>query len=156
MIYDFKILIRGIRRDKILSVLIIAGLSLAFCVAIPLICNIKYHLSYDRFHPESDDIFNVYINETYHSTNDVYGELPLAFGEHFKNLFPEVENMVRTKDGSDVLISVDNTMGWKENVLWTDPSFVDVFYLKLLIGNRNSFLEYPNEIYKNKDGPTGI
>jgi putative ABC transport system permease protein len=147
MIHDFKILIRGIRRDKILSVLIIAGLSLAFCVAIPLICNIKYHLSYDRFHPESDDIFNIYINETYHSTNDVYGELPLAFGEHFKNLFPEVENMVRTKDGSDVLISVDNTMGWKENVLWTDPSFVDVFYLKLLIGNRNSFLEYPNEIY---------
>ena len=89
--YDLKILIRGIRRDKILSALIIAGLSLAFCVAIPLACNIKYHQSFDRFHPDAEMIYNVYIDETYHGTNDIYGELPLAFGDHFKKLFPEVE-----------------------------------------------------------------
>jgi putative ABC transport system permease protein len=147
MMHDFKILSRGIRRDKILSALIIAGLSLAFCVAIPLACNIKYHQSFDRFHPDAERIYNVYIDETYHGTNDIYGELPLAFGEHFKKLFPEVENMVRTKDASDVLISVDNSQGWKENVLWADPSFIDIFYLKLLVGKRDSFFESPDEIF---------
>jgi putative ABC transport system permease protein len=145
--YDLKILIRGIRRDKILSALIIAGLSLAFCVAIPLACNIKYHQSFDRFHPDAERINNVYIDETYHGTNDIYGELPLAFGDHFKKLFPEVENMVRTKFASDVLISVDNSQGWKENVLWADPSFIDIFYLKLLVGNRDTFFKSPDETF---------
>ncbi|HUX58408.1 MAG TPA: hypothetical protein VMV77_15665 [Bacteroidales bacterium] len=145
--HDFKIILRGIRNDKILSILIIAGLSLAFCVAIPLVCNIKYHRSYDRFHPNSESIYNVYIDETYHGTKDIYGELPLAFGESFKELFPEIENMVRTKDRSDVLISVDNKQGWKEDVLWTDPSLKDIFHLELLVGDRNSFLDSPNEVF---------
>ncbi len=147
MIHDFKILIRRIRSEKNLSILTLAGLTLAFSVTIPLACNIKYHKSFDSYHPDSDRIFNVYIDETYHGTNDVYSELPLAFGEYIQELYPEVENIVRTKDVSDVLVTRDNTEGWKEDVLWADPSFKNVFYLNLLAGSKETFLESPNEIY---------
>ncbi len=145
MIHDFKIQLRGIRRDKTLSILIIAGLTLAFCVAIPLVCNIEYHESFDSFHPDYERIYNVYINEIYHGTRDIYGELPLAFGESIKELYPEVETMVRTKDQSGVLISVDNTQAWKENVLWADPSFRDLFYIDLIVGDKTSLLENPDD-----------
>ena len=146
MMYDFKILLRGIRRDKTLSILIIAGLTLAFCVAIPLVCNIKYHKSFDSFHPDYERIYNVYINEIYHGTRDIYGELPLAFGESIKELYPEVETMVRTKDQSGVLISVDNTQVWKEDVLWADPSFRELFYIDLIVGDKASLLDNPNDV----------
>jgi putative ABC transport system permease protein len=147
MLYDLKITLRKIIKDKTFSVLIIAGLSLAFCIAIPLICNVAFNRSFDRFHQNSERIYNVYMNEIYHGTKDTYGELPLAFGETIRQLFPEVEAMTRTKDGSEVLISIDNENSWKEDVLWTDPSFTDIFYLDLLAGDRRSFLTKPNEAY---------
>jgi putative ABC transport system permease protein len=144
---DFKILLRGIRNNKTISILILTGLSLAFCVAIPLVCTITYHNSFDRFHPNRERIYNVYIDEIYHGTKDTYGELPLAFGKYIQESFPEVERMVRTKDASEVLISKDKTQTWKEDVLWVDPSFKDVFYLELLDGDKDSFLKSPNEAY---------
>jgi len=144
---DFKILLRGIRNNKTTSILILAGLSLAFCVGIPLVCTITYHNSFDRFHPNPERIYNVYVDEIYHGTKDTYGELPLAFGKYIRESFPEVESMVRTKDASEVLIAKDKTQAWKEDVLWVDPSFKDVFYIELLDGDRDSFLKAPNETY---------
>jgi putative ABC transport system permease protein len=144
---DIKILLRGIWNNKTISILILAGLSLAFCVAIPLVCTISYHNSFDRFHPDSDRLFNVYIDEIYHGTKDTYGELPLAFGEYIQELFPEVESMVRTKDASDVLVSKDKNLMWKEDVLWVDPSFKNIFYLNLLAGDFKTFLSTSNETY---------
>jgi putative ABC transport system permease protein len=146
MFLIIKTILRRIRNEKAISFLSLAGLSLAFCVAIPLICNIEFNRSFDRFYPDYKRIYNVYVNETYHGTNDVYGELPLAFGENIEGLFPEVEEMVRTKDQSGVLVSVDNTQGWKEDVLWADPSVKDLFYINLLTGDKSSFLLNPNEI----------
>ena len=146
MFLVIKTILRGIRNDKTISFLSLAGLSLAFCITIPLVCNIKFHKSFDRFHPDYDRVYNVYINEVYHGTRDIYGELPLEFGEKIKELYPEVEGMVRTKDQSDVLVSVDNTQAWKEDVLWVDPSFKDIFYLKLMTGDKASFLTNPDEI----------
>jgi len=146
MFLVIKTILRGIRNDKTISFLSLAGLSLAFCITIPLVCNIKFHKSFDRFHPDYDRVYNVYINEVYHGTRDIYGELPLEFGEKIKELYPEVEGMVRTKDQSDVLVSVDNSQAWKEDVLWVDPSFKDIFYLKLMTGDKASFLTNPDEI----------
>jgi putative ABC transport system permease protein len=141
---------RKIRNDKALSFLKLAGLVLAFCVTIPLVCNIAFNESFDRFHPGSGNIYNVYIDENYRGTKDVYGECPLAVGAYLKDLYPEVEGMVRTKDNSDVLISKNNGNTFKEDVLWTDPSFTDVFYLDLISGNKTTFLKQSNEIYISK------
>jgi len=147
MFQVIKTILRRIRNDKKMSLLSLAGLFLAFCVTIPLVCNIKFHRSFDSFHPDDNRIYNVYINEVYHGTRDIYGELPLAFGEKIQELFPEVEGMVRTKDQSGVLVSLDNTQAWKEDVLWVDPSFKDIFYLNILAGDRTNFLINPDEIY---------
>ena len=147
MLNDLKIISRKIRNDKIFSLLILSGLSLAFCVGIPLVCNIKFHESFDRFHRDHERIYNVYIDEIYQGTEDIYGELPLGFGEYIQELFPEVESMVRTKDASEVLISTGKSDTWKEDVLWIDPSFKDIFHLELLAGNKSTFLNRPHEVY---------
>ena len=88
MLYDLKITLRKIRKNRAFSVLNVAGLSLAFCVAIPLACNVAFNRSFDRFHQDSERIYNVYMDEVYHGTKDVYSELPLAFGEISQQLFP--------------------------------------------------------------------
>jgi len=150
MIKNLKIVFRKIRNDRTLSILKLAGLVLAFSITIPLVCSVTYQESFDRFHPNSEKIYNVYIDETYHGTKDIYGECPLALGQYLEDLFPEVESMVRTKDNSDVLISRDNSNTFKEDVLWTDPSFTDVFYLNLFSGNKKSFLTQSNEVYISK------
>ncbi len=144
---NLKIILRKISNDKTLSILKLAGLLLAFCITIPLVSNIVYQKSFDRFHPDSDRIYNVYINETYRGTKDVYGECPLAVATYLKDLFPEVENTVRTKSKSDVTVSEDNKTTFEEDVIWTDPSFIDVFSLDLISGNKASFLNQSGEVY---------
>jgi putative ABC transport system permease protein len=144
---NIKIVLRKIRNDKTLSVLKLAGLVLAFCVTIPLVCNITYQKSFDRFHEGSERIYNVYVDETYRGTRDIYGECPLAVGAYLKDLFPEVENTVRTKSKSDVAVSEDNKTIFKEDVIWTDPSFINVFSLDLISGNKTSFLNHSAEVY---------
>ena len=144
---ELKIIWRLIKNDRALSILKVAGLFLAFGVTIPLVSYVAYQKSFDRFHPGNDRILNVYIDETYQGTKDVYGECPLAIGQYLKDLFPEVESMVRTKDKSDVLISKENGDTFKESVLYTDPSFVNVFYLKVISGDKASFLQHPGEVY---------
>ena len=144
---NLKIVLRKIKNDKALSILKLAGLVLSFSITILLVCSMTFQESFDRFHPDSEKIFNVYIDETYHGTKDIYGECPLAVGQYLMDLFPEVESMVRTKDNSDVLISSDDGNTFKEDVLYTDPSFVDVFYLKLIAGSKTSFLKQPKEVY---------
>ncbi len=138
---------RKIRNDKSISLLKLASLILAFCVSVLLVLNIAFNESFDRFHPGSAKIYNVYIDENYRGTKDIYGECPLAIGAYLKELYPEVESMVRTKDNSDVLISKENGNTFKEDVLWTDPSFTDVFSLDLIAGEKTTFLNRPNEIY---------
>ena len=150
MVRSLNIVFRKIKNDRSLSVLKLAGLVLAFCVTILLICNVTYQKSFDRFHKGSERIYNVYIDETYRGTKDIYGECPLAVGAYLKDLFPEVESMARTQDNSDVIISKENGNAFKENVLWTDPSFTDVFSLDLISGNKASFLTQSGEIYITK------
>ncbi len=143
----FKIVFRKIKNDKSLSILKLAGLVLAFSVAILLVCNVAYQRSFDKFHKDSGRIYNVYIDEVYRGTKDIYGECPLAVGAYLKDLFPEVESMARTKDNSDVVIAKENGNAFKEDVLWTDPSFIDIFSLDLLSGDKASFLVQPGRIY---------
>jgi putative ABC transport system permease protein len=147
MAKNIKIVFRKVRNDKTLSVLKLAGLVLAFLVTIFLVCNITYHRSFDRFHEDSERIYNVYIDETYRGTKDVYGECPLAVGTYLKDLFSEVESSVRTKSKSDVSISEDNKTTFKEDVIWTDASFINVFELELISGSKTSFLEHSAEVY---------
>jgi putative ABC transport system permease protein len=116
------------------------GLSLVFCVTIPLACNVKYHKSFDKFHPDYERIYNVYINEVYRGTRDIYGELPLVVGEYLQRLFPEIEGMVRIKDRADNIVSTGEGDNWKEDVLWADPSFGNVFQIDLLSGNKSKLL----------------
>lgn len=120
---NIKIVWRKFRNEKKLSLLKLSGLVLAFCVTIPMVCNIAYQKSFDRFHADSDRIYNVYINEVYRGTADVYGECPLAVGAYLSDLYPEVESMARTKNKSDVVISDGYDKAFNEEAIWTDPSF---------------------------------
>jgi putative ABC transport system permease protein len=147
MIYELKIILRRIFRNGRISALIIAGLSLAFVIAIPLTCNMSFHWSFDRFHKDAGRIYAVYMDEVYHGTRDRYAELPLVFGEIIRQLFPEAEQMTRTKDESDVLFVLDDDNAWKEDVLWVDHAFKDIFTLELLAGDTASFLSQPNEVF---------
>ncbi len=144
---NIKIVWRKIRNEKALPSLKIAGLILAFAITIPMVCNITYQKSFDRFNSDSDRIYNVYIDEIYRGTSDIYGECPLAIGAYLKDLYPEVESTTRTKNKSDVVISDGYENAVKEDILFTEHSFIDVFSLDFISGDKRSFLNQNNEAY---------
>ncbi len=147
MTNNIKIVFRKIKNEKSLSLLKIAGLLLAFCICIPMICNIAFQKSFDCFHSNSDRIYNVYIDEIYRGTSDIYGECPLAIGTYLKDLYPEVESMARTITKSNIIISDGYNKTFKEDVIWTEHSFFDVFSLDIISGDKRSFLIQNDEVY---------
>ncbi len=144
---ELKFVLRKIRSDKTFSSLIILSLVIAFCVAIPLVCKVTYHRSFDKFHPAYNRISNVYIHEVYRGDQDTYSELPLVVGEYLQKLFPEIEDMVRIKDHSDDIITAGADDYWKEDVIWTKPSFASVFSIDLQACNKRTFLSTNDGAY---------
>ena len=99
-----KELIKKITEQKLLSLIILGGLSIAFVLAISIFIHTWNELTFDNFQPDADNIQMVYIDELSHGTRDVYNECPPAVGYLLKELYPEVENSVWTKLQTEVLI----------------------------------------------------
>ncbi len=56
----FKTAWRNLFRNKVLSLINIAGLALGMAGAVLLIMNIQYELSIDQFHAKKDHIYEAY------------------------------------------------------------------------------------------------
>jgi putative ABC transport system permease protein len=60
--------------------------------------------------------------------------------------FPEVENAVRFREAGSVKVSVGATVFREKKVIYSDPSFFDVFLVPLLKGDRKTVLQAPQTV----------
>src|SRR5215510_2936739 len=97
----FKIALRNLGRQKVLSFINISGLSIGLaCFALFLLYAVN-EFSFDRFHANGKNIYRVYrwtdgMNGE-EPEGDVY--LPSPLGPAMKAEFPDVSNYARIRDG---------------------------------------------------------
>ena len=97
----FKIALRNLGRQKILSFINISGLSIGLaCFSLFLLYAVN-EFSFDRFHKNSDNIYRVYrwtnAMDGHEAEGDVY--MPSPLGPTMKADLPDVANYVRLRDG---------------------------------------------------------
>lgn len=163
-----KIAGRNLLRNKVYTSINVLGLSLSIACAVLIFSLLKYHLSFDNFHPDSARIYR-FVTEKHRETVDLDRSTPAPLGKTFRDDYTFGEKVARICTFEDVLISIKSGNDQKrfkeeEGLAFTEPSFFEIFNFPLLQGNPKTFLQNPNsailtqemaEKYFGKENPIG-
>ena len=136
LIHYFKIALRNLKRQKVLSLINILGLSIGLaCFSLFLLYAVN-EFSFDRFHKNADNIYCVYrwteAMNGQEAKGDIY--MPSPLGSALKTDIPDVKEFVRFREGwGEDFIKVDDQVSTMP-VAYADPSFFSVFTFPLKYG----------------------
>jgi putative ABC transport system permease protein len=145
MIKSFIVLaVRNLLRNRTTSIINILGFSLGITCCLIIYFKVKYELSFDRYHTNSENTFRV-VRQTkglglnlspgeWEYRDGVYGALP----EEIKKGIPEVKEITSLMYLKDLLVKVPNNKAPKgielfkleEGAAFAEPSFFRIFDFK--------------------------
>jgi len=90
---NLKITLRHVIKDKMFSVINIAGLAIGIAACLLLISWIKYELSFDKFHENRHNLYKI-ITKNVFSSGEIshFGQTPMLLAEHLRENIPEVKD----------------------------------------------------------------
>ena len=142
-----KIAFRNLLRNKLFSVLNIMGLVIGMVACLLILQYVRFEMSYDTSFKNADNIFRI--------SNDDYQEGRLAqrsstsyinIGRMMINDFPEVQKQTSIRRFRASTMSYKQNSFKEKELYLVDPSFLDVFSLRLLKGDRAKALSQPLSI----------
>jgi len=146
----FKIGLRKIKRQKLYSIINIAGLALGLACCAVIILYVTNELSYDTFHKDADRIYRVAVHRI-----NIVGEFqfvatPAPLGPELIRNYPQVEQAVRVvppyENASHVLV-VQGEKRYFENRIWfADEDIFGLFHMPFIQGSPQTALSHPNTV----------
>lgn len=143
----FKTAWRNLRKNKMFSVINIAGLAIGMAACLLILQYVSFEMSYDRFNKNAADIYRV-TNDRYQKGKLVqHGTITYsAVGKAMQDDYPEVIAHTRVEPfNSQVLGYGDKKIG-DQKVLAVDNSFLTMFSYPFVAGDATHGLEAPNTI----------
>lgn len=135
---------RNMAKRKFFSFINAFGLSIgiAFCMLIYLF--IEDEKSFDQFHENKDRIFRMESkmldlwNPESKDTYNYHGHLQTPIAGVLKEEVPQVEYVTRI-DQNQAIVSANDKV-FREDIIYTDPDFFQMFSFPVVAGNRNELL----------------
>jgi putative ABC transport system permease protein len=140
--HHFKIAIRSLRRQKVLSFINVLGLSIGLACFILFLLYSVNEFNFDRFHKQADNIYRVYrwteAMQGEPAEGDIY--LPMPLGPALKQDFPDVQEFVRMQEAwGESYARIEGKVS-RVNFSFADPQFFSVFDFKFKSGNPRTAL----------------
>lgn len=143
----FKIAFRIIKRHKGFSLINILGLAIGMGSCLLIFMYVQDELSYDRYNKYADRIYRVGTHLKMQSREMSVASVCAPMAKALVDEFPEIENAVRFREGSSSYLFKVGDKGFREErVVFSEPSFFDIFSIPLLKGNPDTALESPNTL----------
>lgn len=141
------IAIRNLLKNKITSVIKIAGLAIGLSAVFLIYIYVSFEHSYDKYHENGDRIYRV----AYHLKRAADGEWDNAktgnnLASMLQNSFPEIESTSRVTYCDDVNILHQNRNYKEQKFLFADPSVLTMFSFPMKQGDRNTALNDHNSV----------
>jgi len=142
-----KIAFRNLRRQKGYAFINIAGLSLGLACCMLIGLYVRDELTYDHFHEAADRTFLVQAQTKLEASGQTLSSNPPpSVNALLVNTAPEVERAVSVYDPERVVVSLNDAPFYEEGLLYTEPSFFEVFDFPLLRGNASTALAQPGSV----------
>ncbi len=143
---------RNIRRNKVTSIINIAGLSIGMVCVILIMLFVQDELGYDQFIKDADHIFQVNMASTDNGAEtNAGGNTAPAVGPTLVSMYPEIESYIRIYRPGDVMVSYEENnkienFFTEKRVMAVDSNFLQVFNYSLLEGNATDCFQKPNSL----------
>lgn len=140
---------RHIKRQKIYSIINIAGLALGITFFILIMLYIQFELSFDRHNPNAQLIYRVAKElppgHTHGGKTEMVNTTP-SLAPALMAEYPEVKSAARLCRRRNVLITFDRNHYLEEEIFFADPQVFDIFSISLVAGNPRTALTGPFSI----------
>lgn len=145
----FKIAVRNLTRNKVFSVINIAGLSLGLTCCMLIVLYTKDEVSFDRFQEHKDQLYRVMVTSKDEHETRTFGSTNAIHGPTFKQDIPEIREVIRAQTNSFVVKKGNEVL--KEDILFADAPFFSVFSMPLLSGDPKTVLSDIHSIVLSED-----
>ena len=138
--------LRILKRQRLYAFINITGLAVGLACCILIFLWIKFELSYDRFHENRDDLYQVTSKIPLPDGDLLYfTNTPGALAQALKTERPEVRNVSRLVDKVEMMLGTKD-LRFLEEVRFVDPAFLEMFTLEFIEGNPKTALDQPASI----------
>ena len=141
-----KIVLRNTNKYKGYSFINIAGLAVGLACCILIALWIDFELSYDRFHQNSDDLYQIITEQTLpNGGRRFFSNTPGALAHTLLAERPEIRNVSRSNDWGEIMLGIAEQR-FLEKVRFVDPAFLEMFSVEFIKGNPKTALSQPDSI----------
>ncbi len=137
--------LRNIRRNVIYSFINIFGLAVGIACCILITLWVRHELSFDEFHANKNNIYQVWINAHFDGKIGSWTSLPLPAAGGIRERDSHIKYAVTTDWGTDHLLAIGETRFNKKAFYVTDE-FLLMFTFPLLQGQPEQVLKDPQSI----------
>lgn len=128
-----KTALRILRKNKGFSLLNLVGLSLGMACAVLILFWVHDEMSYNKFHRNYNNLYQVIENQTYEGKTYTFSALPGPFAPAIKAELPEIQYASRSDWGSKELFTLGDKSIY-ETGYHVDPDFLKMFSFDLKKG----------------------
>ncbi len=143
--FGLVLALRNLKKNKIPTILKIAGVFLGISLALILFLYVEHERSIDHFYPNFTSIYRV--SNSYNSPNDPGWSgptvAPPVAGVIVQN-FPQVESYTRVFPDNEMVFSFEDKSFEEDKVYYVDSTFFKVFEIPLVAGNPEECLKVRN------------
>jgi ABC-type antimicrobial peptide transport system permease subunit len=134
-----KIAFRNLWRSKGFSFINITGLAMGMATAVLILLWIYNEVSYDRFHKNGPNLYQVWNRGVYDAKLQCWSSTPKILGPSLKLEFPEISEISRGYFRWFVTVAGDKKIS--SSAMITDPAFLKMFSFPLVKGNPETALD---------------
>lgn len=125
----------------------IFGLTIGITSFLLILVIIRYELSFDRFHKDSELIYRINNELQLSNGNYKYPTCTPALPYALKEELPEVTDYTRLSGGGQqVIIEVETELYREDDLFFAEQNFLNFFNYKLIEGDKNQVLAAPNQV----------
>ncbi len=134
--------IRALAKSRTYAFINIFGLAIGMAACLMLLIYVRYEVSYDRWIPDSDRIFQI---QSWYKSSETGQEAqlqmtPYRAGKSIRDDFPQVEREVYVTNNDPVFFRGGEATS-TEDYLWVDGDFLAVVPLPLVRGDANALAQ---------------
>ena len=143
----YKVAIRNILKYKLFSAINILGMTIGITSCLMIVLYVTHELSYDKFHPDADRIFQVGLNGKIGGQDIRVANTCPPMAAALVADIPEVADATRIAEmyGPPVVRNGDKIFS-QEKIFYADSNFFQFFGYRLKEGDIKSVLKEPNTL----------